>query len=159
GIDDADQERIFGEFQQVENAKTRKPGGTGLGLAIAKRMVEMQGGLISVDSVLGRGSTFRVVLPVHVEPALDEAAECPGASDGARYAESRRTVAGGRVHRAASEAVLAAVQDAAAGADLATKADLGALRVELGAEIADLRGELRQSELRLEAKFEAIKAD
>jgi GAF domain-containing protein/anti-sigma regulatory factor (Ser/Thr protein kinase) len=75
GIADADQERIFGEFQQIDNARTRKQGGTGLGLAIAKRMVEMQGGLISVDSVLGRGATFRVVLPVHVEPALEEAAE------------------------------------------------------------------------------------
>jgi signal transduction histidine kinase len=74
GIADADQERIFGEFQQIDNSDTRKKGGTGLGLAISKRMVEMQGGLISVDSVLGAGSTFRVVLPVHVEPALEEAA-------------------------------------------------------------------------------------
>jgi signal transduction histidine kinase len=74
GIADADQERIFGEFQQIDNSNTRKQGGTGLGLAISKRMVEMQGGMISVDSVLGRGSMFRVVLPVHVEPALEEAA-------------------------------------------------------------------------------------
>ena len=74
GIADADQERIFGEFQQIDNSDTRKRGGTGLGLAISKRMVEMQGGMISVDSVLGAGSTFRVVLPVHVEPALEEAA-------------------------------------------------------------------------------------
>ena len=74
GIADADQERIFGEFQQIDNAATRKQGGTGLGLAISKRMVEMQGGLISVDSVLGRGSTFRVVLPVQVEPTPEEAA-------------------------------------------------------------------------------------
>jgi hypothetical protein len=41
-------------------------------------MVEMQGGLISVHSVLGRGSTFCVVLPIHVEPVL------PGASDAQR---------------------------------------------------------------------------
>ncbi len=75
GIADADQERIFGEFQQIENADTRKKGGTGLGLAISKRMVEMQGGMISVESAPGRGSTFRVVLPVQVEPALEEAAE------------------------------------------------------------------------------------
>jgi signal transduction histidine kinase len=74
GIADADQERIFGEFQQLDNSDTRKKGGTGLGLAISKRMVEMQGGMISVESTLGRGSTFRVVLPVHVEPALEEAA-------------------------------------------------------------------------------------
>jgi signal transduction histidine kinase len=75
GIPDADQERIFGEFQQIDNSNTRKKGGTGLGLAISKRMVEMQGGMISVNSVLGEGSTFRVVLPVHVDEALEEAAE------------------------------------------------------------------------------------
>ena len=74
GIADADQERIFGEFQQIENTDTRKKGGTGLGLAISKRMVEMQGGMISVESALGLGSVFRVVLPVQVE-AMMEAAE------------------------------------------------------------------------------------
>ena len=73
GIPDADQERIFGEFQQMDNANTRKKGGTGLGLAISKRMVEMQGGTISVESVLGQGSTFRV-LPVYVDEMLEEAA-------------------------------------------------------------------------------------
>jgi signal transduction histidine kinase len=74
GIADADQDRIFGEFQQIDNSNTRKKGGTGLGLAISKRMVEMQGGTISVDSVLGQGSTFRVVLPVHVDEMMEEAA-------------------------------------------------------------------------------------
>jgi signal transduction histidine kinase len=73
GIADADQERIFGEFQQIDNTNTRKKGGTGLGLAISKRMVEMQGGTISVDSVLGQGSTFRVVLPVHVDEMMEAA--------------------------------------------------------------------------------------
>jgi len=66
--------RIFGEFQQIDTSNTRKQGGTGLGLAISKRMVEMQGGTISVDSGLGQGSTFRVVLPVHVDEVLEEAA-------------------------------------------------------------------------------------
>jgi PAS domain S-box-containing protein len=74
GIADADQERIFGEFQQIDNSNTRKKGGTGLGLAISKRMVEMQGGTIAVESVLGQGSTFRVVLPVHVDEIMAEAA-------------------------------------------------------------------------------------
>jgi signal transduction histidine kinase len=73
GIADADQELIFGEFQQIDNSNTRKQGGTGLGLAISKRMVEMQGGTISVDSVLGQGSTFRVVLPVHVDELMEAA--------------------------------------------------------------------------------------
>ena len=49
GIADADRERIFGEFQQIDNTNTRKKGGTGLGLAISKRMIEMQGGVISVE--------------------------------------------------------------------------------------------------------------
>ena len=74
GIAETDQERIFGEFQQIDNSNTRKQGGTGLGLAISKRMVEMQGGTISVVSALGQGSTFRVVLPVYVDEALEEAA-------------------------------------------------------------------------------------
>jgi len=73
GIANADQERIFGEFQQIDNTNTRNKGGTGLGLAISKRMVEMQGGTISVESVLGQGSTFRVVLPVHVDEMMEAA--------------------------------------------------------------------------------------
>jgi hypothetical protein len=58
-----------------------------------------------------------------------------------------------------AEAVIAAVQEATGGAELATKADIADLRSEIKAEIAGLRSELRQSELRLEAKIEAIKAD
>ncbi|MBO0737481.1 MAG: GAF domain-containing protein, partial [Alphaproteobacteria bacterium] len=73
GIAESDRERIFGEFQQIDNTNTRKKGGTGLGLAISKRMVEMQGGAISVESILGQGSTFRLVLPVHVDEVLEEA--------------------------------------------------------------------------------------
>jgi signal transduction histidine kinase len=73
GIADADQDLIFGEFQQIDNSNTRKKGGTGLGLAISKRMVEMQGGTISVESSLGQGSTFRVVLPVQVEELMEAA--------------------------------------------------------------------------------------
>jgi GAF domain-containing protein/anti-sigma regulatory factor (Ser/Thr protein kinase) len=72
GIAAADQDKIFGEFQQVDNSNTRKKGGTGLGLAISKRMVEMHGGSISVESELGRGATFRVTLPIRVEDGADE---------------------------------------------------------------------------------------
>ncbi len=66
GIAEADQPRIFEEFQQVDVSSTRSKGGTGLGLAIARRIVEMHGGTISVVSKLGAGSTFHIVLPVRV---------------------------------------------------------------------------------------------
>jgi signal transduction histidine kinase/putative methionine-R-sulfoxide reductase with GAF domain len=65
GIAAADQAKIFEEFQQVDNTSTREKGGTGLGLAISKRIVEMHGGRISVDSQLGKGSTFTIKLPVN----------------------------------------------------------------------------------------------
>ena len=64
GIAKADQARIFEEFQQVDDTSTRKKGGTGLGLSIAKRIVEMHGGQIGVESELGKGSSFFVTLPV-----------------------------------------------------------------------------------------------
>jgi signal transduction histidine kinase len=72
GIAPEDQERIFGEFQQVDSSSTREKGGTGLGLSIARRIVEMHGGRIWVESALGSGATFRFTLPVAVG-ALAEA--------------------------------------------------------------------------------------
>ena len=64
GIATGEHARIFEEFQQVDNSSTREKGGTGLGLAIAKRIVELHGGRISLESAPGAGSTFRVALPV-----------------------------------------------------------------------------------------------
>jgi len=65
GIAAADRAKIFEEFQQVDDTSTRTKGGTGLGLAISKRIVEMHGGRIVVDSELGKGSTFTVSIPVN----------------------------------------------------------------------------------------------
>jgi signal transduction histidine kinase len=63
GISEADQARIFDEFQQADSSSIRRKGGTGLGLSIAKRIIEMHGGCIWVESVLGEGSTFSFTLP------------------------------------------------------------------------------------------------
>ena len=67
GISAADQAKLFQEFQQADNTIARKKGGTGLGLAISKRIIEMHGGQIWVESQPGHGSTFVFTLPVTVE--------------------------------------------------------------------------------------------
>jgi signal transduction histidine kinase len=67
GIDAADQAKIFEEFQQADSSATKKKGGTGLGLSIARRIVELHGGKIWVESEVGKGATFFVTIPVMVE--------------------------------------------------------------------------------------------
>jgi len=69
GISADKREAVFESFSQAQSNITRKYGGTGLGLAITKRLTDMQGGLISLKSEIGQGSTFTVVLPFNIGQA------------------------------------------------------------------------------------------
>jgi PAS domain S-box-containing protein len=71
GIDAADRDRIFLDFVQGDSSYTRAQQGTGLGLALTKRLVELHGGRIQVDSAVGTGSAFTFSLPI--DPSTDPA--------------------------------------------------------------------------------------
>jgi len=74
GIPHNRRKSIFESFEQADGSTTRKFGGTGLGLSICKRLVEIMGGSISVESRLGQGSTFRFELPLKRQSADELAA-------------------------------------------------------------------------------------
>ena len=55
--------RVFERFYRVDKARSRNMGGTGLGLAIVKHIIKVHGGRVEVESTLGKGSTFSIILP------------------------------------------------------------------------------------------------
>ena len=64
GIPEEAQSRVFERFYRVEKGRARKNGGTGLGLAIVKHITQLYGGTVSLESQVGKGSTFTVILPI-----------------------------------------------------------------------------------------------
>ena len=90
GIDEADQSRIFQEFQQVDGSHARQYEGTGLGLALTRKLVELHGGSLWVESEPGKGSSFFFTLPI-TEKNIREAYSVPEIS-GREAAEEVRSV-------------------------------------------------------------------
>ena len=74
GIPSDRMDRLFRSFSQVDASTTRRYGGTGLGLVITRRLVELMGGEIRVESAPGRGSTFTFTLPIEVAELADRSA-------------------------------------------------------------------------------------
>jgi signal transduction histidine kinase/CheY-like chemotaxis protein len=66
------QDRLFQSFSQVDSSITRRFGGTGLGLCISKRLTEMMGGSLTLESTVGCGSTFSVLLPYEPAPLVEQ---------------------------------------------------------------------------------------
>ena len=72
GIPPEEQSHIFDRFYRVDKARSRATGGTGLGLSIVRQMVQLHGGLITLNSVPGEGSTFTVTLPLKADKSARE---------------------------------------------------------------------------------------
>ena len=145
GIDDQLKERIFDDFVTGTTAYDRPVGGTGLGLSIARRFATAMGGEITVDSVVGEGSTFNVTLPLKATDAVTIDAPRPigqQSSIGLRILivednEINRAVVRGML-RADGHSVTE-VHDGAAAVEIASKNDFDLILMDISMPIMDGR--------------------
>ena len=72
GIAPEDIKKVFDRFYRVDKARSRKKGGNGLGLSIAKRLIEGYHGSITLESSLGAGSIFRIILPIVEDDDIED---------------------------------------------------------------------------------------
>lgn len=95
GIKDSDHHKVFEEFRQIDSGTNRKYGGTGLGMAISKRIVELHGGRIWLNSRIGKGTTFHVALPHTGDSQFAEGLYCPVDDYGPVFQSQLSRAAGG----------------------------------------------------------------
>ena len=88
GISDEQKERLFRSFEQADNTITKRFGGTGLGLAISKHIVEMMDGEVTMESEIGKGSTFGFIIPFERAAEREEDAPACVVEEGAGDEES-----------------------------------------------------------------------
>ena len=103
GISDEDQKRLFTAFAQADGSMTRKYRGTGLGLAISKRLVEMMGGTIGLESAVGQGSNFWFFVPL--KKATDAAVPAPPSAGQSAELQLKTRFAGTRILLAEDEPI------------------------------------------------------